>query len=95
MLASQPQEQQSSIPILSSFGVLDERLRERYGEVKVLDLWWGSDMLTGEATVHLWSWRGRIVLNACWCETYFEEGVIRRFLEVLKEELMRGLGIEC
>jgi hypothetical protein len=49
-------------------------------------------MLTGEVTVHLWSWRGKIVLNACWCETFFEEGVVERFLEVIKEELMRGLG---
>jgi hypothetical protein len=45
------------------FGALGERLRERYGEVRVEDLWWGIDLWTGEVQVQLRAWKGRITMN--------------------------------
>jgi hypothetical protein len=94
----------SSIPLLSSVGVLDKYLGREFGEPErgpgrgrgrwlIEDVWIAMTMLSAEIVAWLWSWDGEVTLSASWNEAYYTEEEAGRFLALLREELLTGLAV--
>ena len=105
-LLAAPQAVPPSMPLLSSFGNLDGRLQQFYGEkgtgnggsgeekgIEVEDFWCTLDEATPDFYVGMWTFRGRLSLQVGYNEVYHERESVERWLGLVKEELEGGLGV--
>lgn len=78
-------------PILSSTGILDKYLKPMHGDITVRTFGMGLQMTTPQIGCHLWTWQGKMTLNASYNETFYDQGFVQRFLErvidIVKTEL--------
>lgn len=84
----------SSTPYLSSMGVVDDFLLSRYGDWAIRDFWISSTMLTGDFQMYLWTFRGSMVLSACYNAAYYGTQRADQVLESTLNELARGLDVK-
>jgi hypothetical protein len=52
------------------------------------------DMMTTPFLMFQWSWRGRLMINVCCNEDYYEKAYVDRFLERVRAILAEGMGID-
>ncbi|KAK3300633.1 uncharacterized protein B0H64DRAFT_315727 [Chaetomium fimeti] len=87
-----PQTRETT-PALSSLGVVDQFVKERYGEWGVEEVWFG-DTVTGPWLEHfMWAWRGRLVLNSCYNPAFYSPEEVGEFNATVLEVLLDGLGV--
>lgn len=84
----------STEPSLSSLGVVDRYLGSGHGDVEVVRFAVGVEMQTRQIACHLWTWRGRMVLSACYNEAFYEEQFVRDFLARIEGVLFVELGVD-
>ncbi|KHO00584.1 uncharacterized protein MAM_01362 [Metarhizium album ARSEF 1941] len=85
----------SSTPYLSSMGVVDDFVSPRYGGWEIAEYWVSSTMLTADFQVYLWTWRGQMVLSACYNEAFYEAARVGDVLGAVRHEMEKGLGVWC
>lgn len=79
---------------LSSLGVVDQWLKSVHGNVEIVKFAIGAEIDTKQITCHLLSWRGKMVLSACYNEAFYEEYFMREFLDKVSAILLLELGID-
>jgi len=87
-------EEMGSTPALSSFGVADWFISSEYGEGKewkVQDIWFGNTVTGPWLECFMWSWQGKLCLNSCWNEAYYNEGDVARFHGEVLRGMLEGL----
>ena len=82
-----------SEPVLSSLGVMDPYLDGGHGEVEIEGFFLGGEIDTRQILCHLWTWRGEMVLSACYNEAFYEKRFVRGYLARTFAILLSGLGI--
>ena len=82
-----------SEPVLSSMGVLDGYLKSNYGQMEVKDFWLGVETTTPQIVCHLWTWRGKMTLSACYNETFYDKPFVQDFLKRVMAILFTELAI--
>ncbi|OZJ04446.1 hypothetical protein BZG36_02817 [Bifiguratus adelaidae] len=80
-------------PILSSLGIVDSRLQKAYGPIEVQDFWFAVDMLTYQVEVFVWTFQGKLTIEACYNEEFHHDASIEEFLAMLKDILFAELKI--
>ena len=81
-------------PQLSSLGIVDGVLGGGgEGGVEVEGFWMGVEVLLRQVVVFVWTWRGEMVLSACFNEAFYTRGFVGGFLEDIQRVLVEGLGI--
>ena len=79
---------------LSSLGVVDRWLTSVHGNVEIVKFAIGAEIDTRQIVCHLLSWRGKMVLSACYNEAFYEEHFVREFLDKVSAILLVELGID-
>ena len=95
-LAKQPPDPDAPAatePVLSSLGLLDRYLNGVYGDVEIRKFDIVAEVDTRQIVCRLWTWRGRIVLNASYNEAFYEEQFVQEFLANIASILLAELGI--
>lgn len=89
---------QGSTPALSSLGVVDRMISGRYkgekGTWKVEDVWFGNTVLGPWLECFMWTWKGELVVSACYNGGFYEESEVDAFHQKVIEVLKGGLGME-
>ncbi|KAI0521013.1 hypothetical protein F5B22DRAFT_34054 [Xylaria bambusicola] len=80
-------------PWLSNLGVLDDYVSMKYGDVNVENVWLGVQAVTPQLVVHTWSWNGRLHISACYNESFYEAAFVKQWLEEVKTNLLKNLGV--
>jgi hypothetical protein len=83
----------------ASMGLVEKVLNRKYpisggenqGEVVVEDFWLGTQMIAKAVQCHGWTFRDQFVLTASWNKSFYDKVFIEKFLEEVKEEMIRGL----
>ena len=83
----------SSEPLLSSMGVVDDYLKNNYGEIEMKDFGVSVETVTPQITCHLWTWQGKMTLSACYNETFYDKQFVTSFLERVIDILSTELAI--
>jgi hypothetical protein len=80
-------------PSLSSLGIADQYMGGSYGKTQVLN--YRLMMGVCEASYRLlsWTYKGRFTISANYNTAFQERADMRKGLQLLKEELFKGLGI--
>ena len=81
-------------PTLSSLGIIDRWLDSVHGDVEIVRLALSVEMDTMQITCHLMTWRGKMVLSACYNEAFYEEQFVQDFLARTHAILLAELGIK-
>ena len=89
----QPDTPPPSEPVLSSLGVVDAYLDGVHGEVEIRGFFLGGEIDTRQIMCHLWTWRGEMVLSACYNEAFYERRSVRGYLARTFAILLMELGI--
>jgi len=77
-------------PLLNSVGVLDRYLARTFGDtVEVTNFWLGAEMLTKQLDFFVWTWQGRMSLNATYNEHFYKAEFVEAFLERVKGILLK------
>ena len=83
-----------SEPALSSLGIIDHFLDKKHGNnIEVLDFWIGVEMISRQIECYVWTWKGTLRLSGCYNEAYYDRGFVEKFLYMVKDILIEGLGI--
>lgn len=93
LLAVQSSSLQSD-PSLSSLGIIEQTLQRTYGDMVVLEFDMNIEILTAGVSVHLYTWRDQLTLNAFFNEAFHERECIERFMKLTTDILFEGLGLE-
>ncbi|KAI1076709.1 hypothetical protein F5B20DRAFT_555244 [Whalleya microplaca] len=83
-------------PQLSSLGVIDGKVQHSYSgnqPVSVDHVEPYLDQMTTPFLVFQWSWRGRLFINVCSNENYYESEYVEKYLATVKENLLAGLKL--
>ena len=89
----QPDTPPLSEPVLSSLGIMDPYLDGVHGDVEITEFFFGAEIDTAEFMCHLWTWRGEMVLSACYNEAFYEPRSVRGYLAKTFAILLAELGI--
>ena len=95
-LVSQPPHPDApplSEPVLSSLGVMDPYLDGVHGDIEITDFFLGGEIDTRQVMCHLWTWRGEMVLSACYNEAFYEPQSVRGYLTKTYAILLTELGL--
>ncbi len=65
-----------------------------HGDVEIGKFAVGVEMGTRQIVCHLLTWRGKMVLGACYNEAFYEEQFVREFLGKSSAILLAELGID-
>ena len=65
-----------------------------HGDVEIVKFAVGVEMDTRQVVRHLLTWRGEMVLSACYNEAFYEEQFVREFLGKTSTILLAELGID-
>lgn len=84
-------------PGISSLGNIDQFVKGEYGDgaVEMEDLWLGVETLTRQILSHVWTRQGRMTLSACYNKNFYDADFVEEYLNDVKGELLKGLGIEA
>ena len=82
-----------SEPVLSSLGIMDPYLDAVHGDVEINDFSLGGEIVTQQIFCHLWTWRGEMVVSACYNEAFYEPRFVQGFLAKLGDILLAELEI--
>ena len=82
-----------SEPVLSSLGIMDPYLDGVHGDVEITGFFLGGEIDTRQIMCHLWTWRGEMVLSACYNEAFYEPRSVRGYLARTFDILLAELGI--
>jgi hypothetical protein len=86
-------QSKETTPALSSLGLVEEFIKERYGEWRVEEVWFG-DTVAGPWIEHfMWAWRGQLVLNSCYDPAFYSPEEIGEFNATVLEVLLDGLDV--
>ena len=77
--------------LLSSLGVAERFFKRRYGDVEIVDLRNGADIVLGLAMVFVYTFGDRLRLTYCYNEAAQDGKMIRRILDGTGEFLKQGL----
>ncbi|OTB16940.1 hypothetical protein K445DRAFT_36957, partial [Daldinia sp. EC12] len=88
MLATAPP---TTEPNLSNLGVLENYVKERYGDFEVRNVALAVHMLSPQLYVHAWSWGGEMRVSICYNEAFYEERFVQEWLEAVKANLLKNL----
>ena len=83
----------STEPTLSSLGVVDRWLESVHGDIEITNFAVGVEMDTRQIVCHLLTWRGKMVLSACYNEAFYEARFVRGFLARTSDILFAELGV--
>lgn len=85
---------------LSSFGIIERYLQRDFasspssGEtLELSDMWMGVELADRSVQCHLWTFRDRMTIQACYNESYYEKDFIAKLLGNIVQELLVGLGV--
>lgn len=86
---------------LSSVGIVDNYIDSVYqsqepgarSTLEVQDLWISLDMLYPNVAVEMWTFRGQLVIELIYNESYHREESVRLLLGLIHEQLSQGLGL--
>ena len=84
----------STEPTLSSLGVVDRWLESVHGDVEITGFAVGVEMDTRQIVCHLLTWRGKMVLSACYNEAFYEAQFVRDFLARTSDISFAELGVD-
>ncbi|KAL9625280.1 MAG: hypothetical protein Q9160_000682 [Pyrenula sp. 1 TL-2023] len=83
---------------ISSVGVVERYMGRAKGKaergIRVDRVWGGLEMVNRQGVCHVWTFRDRLCLNLAYNEAFMERADMDAFLEVVRESLLRGLGVE-
>ncbi|KAH6892524.1 LolU-1 [Thelonectria olida] len=89
-------------PGLSSVGLIEKFLEREYsfGEgqserVDIESMWIAVDNIGQLPAFHIFTFRDQMTLQACFNESYYEDGFMNDVIERIKVELVNGLGIRA
>ncbi|KAI1475848.1 hypothetical protein F4774DRAFT_395528 [Daldinia eschscholtzii] len=91
MLATAPP---TTEPNLSNLGVLENYVKERYGDFEVRNVALAVHMLSPQLYVHAWSWGGEMRVSICYNEAFYEERFVQEWLEAVKANLLKNLEVK-
>lgn len=87
-------------PDLSSLGVIDSRIRPKYGAadapskvVQLKDFWIGTEMLGRNIQFHVWTWNSQLTLSVCFNQSYYEKQFVDRVVDTVLKELLETCHI--
>ena len=80
-------------PVLSSLGIVDRWLDSVHGDVEIISFSLGVEIDSMQVVCHLLTWRGRMLLSACYNEAFYETRFVRDFLTSTRAILLAELGI--
>ncbi|KAL2812318.1 hypothetical protein BJX63DRAFT_397098 [Aspergillus granulosus] len=80
-----------SEPYISSLGILERLIQERYGMIEVRKVAVKVQTLSQQVGLHLWSWKDDSYVGASYNEAYYSPADVERWLVALKENLVRNL----
>jgi hypothetical protein len=81
--------------LLSSLGVAEGYFKRKYGNIEVVDLRNGVDVVAGMAMVFVYTFGDRLRLTYCYNDAAQDGEMIRRILDGTGEFLKQGLGLEA
>jgi hypothetical protein len=88
MLKSGVRPAASRTPAMTSLGNVDEVIRGCYGCWVPQDgSWLSSTMQTGDIQVFLWTWKGKMTLDASYNEAFYTEALVEELLVATVDEL--------
>ncbi|KAL7952577.1 hypothetical protein V8C34DRAFT_299030 [Trichoderma compactum] len=83
----------------SSLGLVEKLLDREYpvgvGQEKVVveDFWLSSQTILKAVQCHAWTFRDQFILQASWNRSYYDELFIAKYLEEVRDQLFKGVGI--
>lgn len=82
-------------PRFASLGVIDEQLVKNVGDglVRVKEFWIGTETLTMRMMVHTWIWEDQMWFSVCFNESYWEETLVKKLLDAIKDTLTVELAL--
>lgn len=88
-----PPPEPPSSPTLSSLGIVDDVIAHKHGDIEVLGVRVGSQMLTPESLWYVWTFRGRLHFSVNYNAAYLRDASMKRGLARLLELLSGELGV--
>lgn len=79
---------------ISSLGLVEKMLISRHGSLEVLNVNVGVEVLTPQMTLFVSTFRGRLAMNLVYNEAFYEAERPVKFLESLKNTLLKELGVQ-
>ena len=73
---------------VSSLGVVHEHF-----DHDVDDFWIGGGSATADLTTYIWTFKGRLTLAVWYNDAFYEEAVVKLFLQTARSMLVAGLGL--
>ncbi|KAL6792257.1 hypothetical protein GGI42DRAFT_335660 [Trichoderma sp. SZMC 28013] len=83
----------------SSLGLLEKVLDREFSvgdgheKVVVEDFWLSTQTIAKAVQCHAWTFRDQFILQASWNQSYYEVAFIEKYLDEVREQLFKGLGI--
>jgi hypothetical protein len=89
-------------PGLSSVGLIERFLEREYSfgdshgeKIDIESMWIAVDNIGQLPTFHIFTFRDEMTLQVCFNESYYEDDFIMEVIEMVKGELVKGLGIRA
>ena len=93
--AKGPPKVVNTAPILSSIGIVENFLRRKYEGGWTIDGFWIAETLVKPWPLSMiWTFDGQMVLSASFNAAHFAEDTMDAFLQGVKNEMLKGLGIQ-
>ena len=93
--AAPPPPKPPSGVTLSSLGIVEQRLKGRYGDncVTVDRFRFGVSVMTRQTLLYAWTFRGQLTLSLDYNEAYYSQQMVEEVLLRLKTHLVGGLDV--
>lgn len=92
-----PELPRRQTPEMSTLGNVEQYLKREYGDgdkkVVVNDFWLGTQFILPALQCHVWTFRDKLTIQACFNETYYNKSFVASFLADVRSEVLVGLGI--
>jgi hypothetical protein len=82
-------------PRFGPLGVIDDQLTKEVhrGEVRVLEFWLGTEVLTKRPMVHSWIFEEQMVFSCCFNESFWQPSYITGLLQGIKDTLIEEVAL--
>jgi hypothetical protein len=81
---------------ISSIGKLQQHVQESYGSaefgLEVLDIGLGTELLSRQAVVYIWTFRGQLTLSMTYNSAFHSASQMAAFLSDVKKNILENLG---
>lgn len=92
-----PEIPRRQTPEMSTLGDVEQYLKREYGDgdekVVVSDFWLGTQFILPALQCHVWTFRDKLTVQACFNEAYYNKSFVANFLANVRSEVLVGLGI--